>query len=481
MTTWLLRLLIVAILGAVGYGAYRVIKELPGKQNEAIATFQVRRGDVVVRSHTRGELRPIRTASLVAPNLFGMVMVNKLAQTGAFADAGNLIAEFDDSELKTRLEEKQLEVEQMDEQLKKLKADLEMRANQDEVELLRARYSVRRAELEVKRNELLSPIDAKRNVLNLEEAKRRLQQLESDVKSRREQAMAELAVLEEKRKKSTMEYGREKDRLKQVRLVAPMNGLVAIKQNRSGNSFFGQQLPDWREGDQVQPGMPVAEILDLSDMEVVAKVNELDRSNLREGQEVKLRLDALPGREFSGKIKNMSATASSDVWAADPVKRFDVTFAMDMRAVMIGLGANEERVDRLLAKTANSTKEFKPTEGSPNAQLPPPPGEGKSLDVLLRPGLLVDVEIILSKQEKVLHVPANAIFEKDGKKIVYLRRDGQFAAQPVEIAGRSESTVILSNGVKEGDVLGLEDPLAPKTKKDNKSTTGPAMPVGGGR
>ena len=73
----------------------------------------------------------------------------------------------------SRVEEKQLELDQIDEQIKKAQADLAIRNNQDQVELLRARYSVRRAELEVKRNELSPQIDAKKNLLNLEEAKRR--------------------------------------------------------------------------------------------------------------------------------------------------------------------------------------------------------------------------------------------------------------------------------------------------------------------
>ena len=63
-----------------------------------------------------------------------------------------------------------------------------IRNNQDQVDLLTARFGVRRSELEVKRNELLSSIDAKKNELSLEEAKRRLQQLESDIKSRQAQS-----------------------------------------------------------------------------------------------------------------------------------------------------------------------------------------------------------------------------------------------------------------------------------------------------
>lgn len=82
-----------------------------------------------------------------------------------------------------------------------------------------------------------------------------------------------------------------------------MSGLVAIKQNRSGFSgMFGTQVPDIREGDQVQPGIPVSDVLDLSELEVVARVGELDRANLTEGQEVLIRLDAVADKVFNGKI-----------------------------------------------------------------------------------------------------------------------------------------------------------------------------------
>jgi HlyD family secretion protein len=55
-------------------------------------------------------------------------------------------------------------------------------------------------------------------------------------------------------------------------------------------------MPEIREGDTLQPGMPVADVLDLSELEVWAKVGELDRANLKEGQEAVLQLDAIPGQ-----------------------------------------------------------------------------------------------------------------------------------------------------------------------------------------
>ena len=271
---------------AAGWAGYRLFQQMPQRQQQ-LPTTRVRHGDVVVRSFARGELRAVRSATLTAPNLFGTVQVTRLAPLGSFAREKDLIVEFDDSEVRSRLEEKQLELEQIDEQIKKAQADLAIRNNQDQVELLRARYSVRRAELEVKRNELLSadrrqeePAQPGGGAAAAEAAGKRHQVPPGAGPGR----IGGLAG--ERKNKAVLELAREKQRLSQVKLLSPMSGLVAIRQNRSGFRMIGMQLPDIREGDQVQPGMPVADVLDLSELESVAKVGELDRANLHEGQDV---------------------------------------------------------------------------------------------------------------------------------------------------------------------------------------------------
>src|ERR1700676_513617 len=157
------------LLGA-GWKGYTFFRDLP-KTQEQIATTKVRRGDVVVRSFTRGELRAARSATLIAPNLFGTVQVTRIAPLGSFSRAKDLIVEFDDSEVNSRVEEGELGLEQIDEQIKKAKADLAVASNQDQVDLLTAQFNVKRADLEVKRNDLLSSIDVKKNLLSAEEAR----------------------------------------------------------------------------------------------------------------------------------------------------------------------------------------------------------------------------------------------------------------------------------------------------------------------
>ena len=585
----------VALLGIIGGGAwyaYSLFQRMPQRQ-EQVATAKVRQGDVIVKSYARGELRAVRSATLTAPNLFGTVQVTQLASVGAFAREKDLVVEFDDAELRSSLEEKELEIEQIDEQFKKTEADLNIRANQDQVDLLSAQFAVKRAELEVKRNELLSEIDRKKNLLTLEENKRRLQQLNNDIKSRQEQAKAQLDVLKERKQKSLLELARVKMRLNQVRLLAPMSGLVAVKQNNSNRFGFGFQVPDIREGDQVQPGMPIAEVLDLSELEVVARIGELDRANLNENQEVKIGLDAVPDKTFKGAIKSMSSMASANINSSDPAKKFDVVFSINMQDLLAGLGATPEQVRRVLETAEkNRKKPFSPSvmggglmsmagggasqggaagpggmpglggppslgfeqpgagdaggarggrggkkgegkkktdatvegkgetradskdgkkdgkkdagskgggkKGAPtpvelmmamgtgtkfsqkemaDAKLPPPPEEDAGLDVLLRPGLLADVQITVEKFPNAVHIPAQAVFDKEGKIIVYVKNGTKFEERQIKIAKRSESTLVVSSGLKADEIIALSDPTAKKGEKKGKDKSG-STPMG---
>lgn len=354
------RILGLAILVAAGWGGYRFIKQLPARQ-ETIATAKVQKGEVVIRAFSRGELRAVRSFSITAPNLFGTVQVTRLAPMGALAHEKDLIVEYDDSERQASLEEARISVQSVEESIKQLKAQQAITKSQDAVNLLKARYDVRRAELEVKRNAIIDAIDAKKNILNLDQAKRAQEQLETDIEARDVQVESQLAVFQEQRNRSQLDVSRELQRIAQTKALTPIEGLVAVKQNRAGNFNFGQQLPDIRDGDQLMPGMPVADVLDLSEVEVWAKVGELDRANLREGQDAVLQLDALPDKQFRGKIKAMSGTATADVFSGDPSKKFDVVFSVDMRQLLGSLGVKAAEVDRIMTTAAANAKKNVPT------------------------------------------------------------------------------------------------------------------------
>jgi hypothetical protein len=581
-------ILLLAVVTVAGWYAYGYVRKMPERKQQAIPVATVRQGDVVIRAYTRGELRALRSDTLAAPNLNGTVQVTRLAPLGAFAREKDLIVEFDDSEVQARIEETELGLESTDESIKKSEAELAIRNNQDQVDLLSNQYGVRRAELQVQRNPLLAAIDQKKNTLSLDEAKQSLAQFQSDMQARRDQADASLALMRQTRQRSVIDLTRDQIRLRQTKLLASMTGLVAIRQNSFGGSRqMGAQVPDIREGDQVQPGMPVADVLDLSEMELVAKVGELDRANLVEGQEALLQLDALAGKIVHGKIKSLSSTASANVMAGDPSKKFDVLFSIDMQELLKVVGATPEQIREVMA-TAEKNRNRPPTSsmsafammgggpdaggnangGAPmfgmqqpgaqavgrgarggaggtdaaqggggrgrrspdqgragggdaaqvgggrgqgsggrgggggrgdngqgfgggrgggggptdaeleNAKLPPPPEEASGVQILLRPGLLADVEIVVEKIPNAIYIPAQAVYEKEGRLVVFVQSGKGFEERTVKLLRRSESTMVISEGLKAGEVIALSDPTAGTgSKKQDKKSDAGASPV----
>ena len=62
----------------------------------------------------------------------------------------------------------------------------------------------------------------------------------------------------------------------------------------------GMVLPEYREGDSVWPGRPVIDVIEVGKMEVRAKVDESDRTNLDAGQTAVDRRRHAAGRDVQG-------------------------------------------------------------------------------------------------------------------------------------------------------------------------------------
>jgi hypothetical protein len=358
------RLSILAILVGGGWYGYRSFKQSQTRQ-EKIATAKVQRSDVTIRAFTRGELKPVRTYSLYSPNLNGAIQVTSLAPAGSLAREKNLVVEYDDSELLGTIEADKLTLDTTDENIKYQKLVMDVQTSKNEVNELLAEFAVKRAELQVQKNPVLDPITQKENILALTQNVRALAQTKTNIAMLKTQQDSQMAVYNSNRRRSVQALGLDQARLLQTKTLAPMTGLVAIKQNRAGNFNFGQQMPDIRPGDQLQAGMNVADLLDLSEMELTAKVGELDRANLKEGQGVMIQLDAIPDQRFPGKIKTLSGSATSDVFSGDPSKKFDISFSVDMRALLTGVGMKKEDIDQIMTTATENAKKnlisFAPT------------------------------------------------------------------------------------------------------------------------
>src|SRR5437899_4620517 len=186
--------------------------------------------------------------------------------------------------------------------------------------------------MEVSKNDLVSFIDAQKNLLAREQAKRALTQLQQDLRSHSASNQAALALTEEKRHKARLAMEQAEQNIKNMHITTPIDGLVVIHGNRdSTGGFFidGMTLPDYHVGDQVNPGSSIAEVIDISHLEVSAQVSETDRINLKPGQSVEINVDALPGETFSGKVQTVGGATSHEFWDENARHKFDVAVQID--------------------------------------------------------------------------------------------------------------------------------------------------------
>jgi HlyD family secretion protein len=425
--TWaVVAVVLCAVVGVVA----AVRRGSPAAAADDIPTGLAKRGDLDMKVYVNGELRASHSEMLTAPPIGGgALQITHLLHTGTAVKKGDLVMEFDPSEQRYKLDQNRSELMQADQEITKARADAAVVAAQDKVALLKARFDVRRAELDVLKNELVSSIDARKNDLALEQAKRVLAELEQDVKSRSASGEATISLAEEKRNKAKLAMDQAQDNINKMRVTAPMDGLVALEKNEgaAGGFFFsGMSLPEYHEGDQVEPGRSVGQVIDPKAMELVAKVGELERNNIKEGQLVDLQLDALPGSTFHGTVKTVGGNNARRFWEDDSSSKFEISVT--------------------LATT----------------------------DAQMRPGLTAHVFINSDPQKNVIYAPRQALFLKENKRIVYVRNGNSFEPREVKIQAQNESRAAIA-GISAGTEIALVDPTAPR-----KAASSSAPPLGGG-
>ena len=408
------------------------VPALPDRGNQ-LPTTTIARSPLKLTVYANGEVRAGRTATLVAPPAGGTLRLVTLRPTGTNVKAGDVVFEIDPADQEFALAQARSEMAEAEQQIVKTKADSAVQAAEDTVALLTAGYDVRRGELDSAANDLIGAIDAQKNVLTLKEARERLAQLQQDVTSRSATNEAALAVLLEQRNKAKLAIERAQSIIDSLVVKATFDGVVAAKENRdaAGGFFFGQSLPEYRQGDTTFSGRAIADVIETGRMEVRAKINETDRDNLQAGQPATVESDAMPGETFTARVGALSGLATrGNFFETSAVRQFDVTFTFD------------KPDSRLLA--------------------------GSSVR------LVIDGRVVPS----ALQVPRQSVFEKNGKTFVYLKVGERFERRDVKVTDSTESRAVVT-GVDEGAVIALVDPEV-AAKRSRTSSTSPMPSAGSG-
>ncbi len=93
-------------------------------------------------------------------------------------------------------------------------------------------------------------------------------------------------------------------------------------------------------------------------------------------------------------------------------------------------------------------------------------------DVVIRPGMSCDVELVKASYEKVLYVPVQCVVRVDGLPRVYVKERAEWVPRIVRVGMDNNRMIHILEGVKEGEEVMLAPPV--KEQKENFKSQPPA-------
>ena len=263
----------------------------------------------------------------------------------------------------------------------------------------KSRPEVIKAETEIKQAEVDLPMrELRESQGRVAEGKAQL----TRAQSRREVLEAENQL---KRGKTAVEVAQSRirladaayqARLQQLGTVANDRGLVTVVAPISGTVADREITP----GESVNAEKPLMSLLNDSRVFATANIYEKDLNQVKQGQEVRVKVANLPDRTFTGKITLIGSSVQG-----------------------------ETRVVPVKAELDNSNGE-------------------------LKPGLFAELEILTDKTAtNILAIPSTAIVDVSGKKTVYVQNGDAYQAVDIEVGQTAGDLVEIKSGLFDGDLI----------------------------
>jgi HlyD family secretion protein len=179
---------------------------------------------------------------------------------------------------------------------------------------------------------------------------------------------------------------------KDYTIMASMDGTVLTK--------------DVEVGSYLQPGMHIMDIGNTNDLYIESEVLVGDVAKIKEGSEVIISSNDLDIVDLKGVVNKIHPIAYSKI---------------------SDLGIEQKRIKIDI--------------------------EIDKLDVELKPGYELDLDIIMERKENALIVPEDAVFEMDNKEYVFIVDNGKAALREVVTGIESQRLIQIIEGLKEGDLI----------------------------
>jgi HlyD family secretion protein len=282
--------------------------------------------DLPIRS--TGTIRAVNVFNVLVPTIRGsnvQLTVTKIIANGSLVKEGDIIAEFDRTKQYDDARDAKAKMDDLGHQLEQQRAQYRSDAAKREADLKGAEAAFEKAEIELRKGEVLSEIDRLKNEAIVESARARVESLKKSSHFHDLDEAAGLRILELQRNRQEMVLERTKSNAEKLTVRAPISGMAALD-----NVWRNGSIGPFQEGDQAYSGQSMIKLFDPTDMLVITQINEPDGAVLaRAGARAKIRLDAYPGVVFEAHFESASPVASAGL--NSPIKYFTARFKIDQR------------------------------------------------------------------------------------------------------------------------------------------------------
>ena len=405
----LLALALVSLVGAVTVVRSVGANGAADGENDPLpgnGAVKVARGAFVKTLRMTGLVESIRFHNVAAPRLVGAtgpgsntLIITKLMPNGSHVVSGQLLVEFDRQNQLKAATDKRSEYRDLEEQIRKKRAEQEQARAKDDTELSVAANAVENARLELKKNAYLGRIDQEKNEQRLEEALARQKQLIATFDLKRRAEHADLRILEIQRDRAYKAMKSAEDNATRMVVTSPISGMVVLRMVWRMN-----QQVEIQEGEEARPGMPIMQVVDPAAMLARVKVNQADVHLLQVGQPAKISLDAYPELQFEGRVEHVAPVGATSMLTTR-VRNFVATVSI------------------------------------------------KGSHPKLMPDLSAAVDVELERNENVIVLPRDAIVRENDTYAVRVLDGNRTRSRTVTLGAMSDHEVIVASGLEPGTTV----------------------------
>lgn len=410
------RILALALVAAAGVLLFayrdalwlRVSRVFAAADEDPIPVAKLTREAFRVTVPATGEVVGMDTTPVPTPNTpSGSLRLAYLIPEGTLVQPNDLLVRFDSTDAKLSLERQQNTLGANQERTKITTS----KQQTDEKVLALDRTS---AEMDYEYAMTVMPQDetifSKWDIItaqvNANLSKERIEYLKARAKTQQRIARSDQQILAIERNRAQSEISVLERTLNSLELRSPVAGLALYRRDR---------MREPQIGDESQPGQVLVEVVDLEILQARIYVLERDGGNLAKGQDVVIRLDAIPEKEYHGVIRSVSAVAQS-LQRNSPLRYFTCDVGI------VDAGPDLKRI---------------------------------------RPGMYLRGDVVLGDYESCFVVPSSAVTyrEKEQKYLVYLRKGDSFEAREVETGLSAHGEAVILKGVEENEIIALRNPF----------------------